>query len=177
MRKNNSRPHTTPLLSILFFFLFWVSHFTSFAQPLSGILPKYDAYLHQAAVDFQWNSMPNAVEYRVVLAADPAFTQNVFQSTPQVGTSWTSEPLTFGTWYWKVVGSDGVENTESATNKFVRFDPSQDPNLVLWLKSDAGILLDVNNKVQVWMDQSPNAYQLQQTTDAKKPTNNMITCF
>lgn len=143
-----------------------------FAQPLSGILPKYNAYVHEPAVEFQWNSMEGAIDYTVVVANDAAFTQNIVQSPPQSGNTWTSAPVGYGLWYWKVVGFDGVNYTESAINRFVRFDPSQNANLSFWLKADAGITLDAGNKVESWIDQSPNAYILNQSNGPKRPIVN-----
>jgi PKD repeat protein len=167
MTKNPTTPASTVLRFAFLLALF--SGMNALAQPLSGILPKYDAYIYQSAITFQWNSMPNAVDYTLVLANDAAFTQNVVQSPPQAGTTWTSDPLGFGTWFWKVIGDDGVQNTEGTVGKINYYLPSEDPNLVLWLKADEGILLDANSKVQSWQDLSPNNFLLQQTVDTKKP--------
>jgi len=169
MRNALTKPTITDLQ---FFFLFTVMLFCGknvLAQPLSGILPKYDAYVYQASINFQWNSMPGAVDYTVVVASDPTFTQNVIQSPPQAGTTWTSDPLAFGTWYWKVIGNDGITNTESGTHKFVRFDPSQSSNLSFWIKADAGLVLDGSGRVEGWLDLGPNNHLLTQTTATKRP--------
>jgi PKD repeat protein len=144
------------------------------AQPLSGILPKYDSYVHQPNVPFEWNAMPGAVNYNLVIASDPAFTQNVIQSPPLTVTNWTSTTLSFGTWYWKVVGSDGVTSFESGTNRFVRFDPSQIASLSFWVKADSGIGLDASNRVETWQDLSPNSFSLTQSTASKRPFVNTV---
>jgi len=169
MRKTSTLPASTilHLFFVLAVFLGWGA--AALAQPLSGILPKYEAYVYQASINFQWNSMPGAVDYTVVLASDPAFTQNVIQSPPQIGTTWSSSPLGFGTWYWKVIGNDGITNTESATHKFVRFDPSQSSNLSFWIKADAGLVLDGSGRVEGWLDLGPNNHLLTQTTATKRP--------
>jgi hypothetical protein len=110
------------------------------------------------------------VDYTVVLANDAAFTQNVVQSPPQTGTIWTSDPLAFGTWFWKVIGDDGVQNTEGTAGKVTYYLPSEDPNLVLWLKADEGIVLDASNNVQNWIDQSPAGLVFDQPNTTKRPS-------
>lgn len=168
MTKSIAGSSTTRIIAlILTAFLFIGTRLL--AQPLSGILPKYDAYVDQPIVTFEWNALPGAVDYTLVMASDAAFTQNLIQSPSQTGTSWISDPLDFGTWYWKVIGNDGTTNTEGNIGKVTYYLPSQDPNLVLWLKADQGITLDANNKVQTWQDLSSNTHILQQTTDTKKP--------
>jgi PKD repeat protein len=154
-----------------FLLLLFISCSTAgFSQPLSGVFPKFDAYEYQSTVNFQWNSMPTAIDYTVVLAQDEAFTINLTQSPAITLTSWTSGPLVYGTWFWKVLGNDGLTITESSTNKFTYFDPSQGSNLSLWLKADAGLTLDINGNVDTWTDLSPNAHQFTQTNSIKRPS-------
>ncbi len=146
------------------------------AQPLSGILPKYDAYVHQPIVTFEWNALPGAVDYTLVLASDAAFTQNLIQSPPQAGTSWTSDPLDFGTWYWKVVGNNGFSSINGPIEKLTYYLPSQESTLEFWLKADSGVGLDGNGRVESWSDQSQNSHLLTQLTSSKKPfyNNNVL---
>lgn len=149
--------------------LFLVNCVTVFAQPLSGIFPKYAANVHQAQVTFQWNAMPGAVNYTVVLATDDVFTSNVTTSSPVTGTTWTSGTLPYGIWYWKVVGNNGTTLTESGINFFNHYIPTQNSNLSFWISADAGVSLDGNGRVQSWTDQSANAYTLTQADANKRP--------
>ena len=142
--------------------------FTS-AQPLSGILPKYDAYVNQPDVTFQWNAMQSAQFYSLVLASDSLFSVNVFQYPPQTALTLTVNSLDFGKWYWKVIANNGQQNIESAINRFIRFDPSQASVLSLWVRSDAGLVLDANGRVESWLDQSQNGHVLTQATLSKRP--------
>ena len=156
---------------MLFLFGIFISSSDLNAQPLSGILPKYDANVHQTQVNFQWNSMPSAIDYTVVLAQDPNFTLNLISSPSISTTSWTSGVLPWGIWYWKVIGNDGNSNVTSAINRFNHFIPSESFNTSLWLSAGIGLSLDVNGRIQSWTDQSQNGYVLNQTDANKRPFN------
>ncbi len=149
--------------------LFLANCVTVCAQPLSGIFPKYGANVHQSQVTFQWNAMPSAVDYTVILATDDAFTANVTTSSAVTGTTWTSGILAYGIWYWKVVGNNGTSQIESGIQFFNHYIPTQNNNLSFWISADAGVSLDGSGRVQSWTDQSPNAYVLTQTDAAKRP--------
>jgi PKD repeat protein len=149
--------------------LFLVNCVTVFAQPLSGIFPKYAANVHQPQVTFQWNAMPGATDYTVVLATDDAFSTNITTSTPVTGTTWTSGTLPYGIWYWKVIGNNGTTQTTSGINFFNHYIPTQNSNLSFWVSADAGVSLDGSGRVQSWTDQSSNAFVLTQTDANKRP--------
>jgi len=149
--------------------LFLVNCVAVIAQPLSGIFPKYGANVHQPQVTFQWNAMPGATDYTVILATNDVFTANVTSSSAITGTTWTSGTLPYGIWYWKVIGNNGSTQTESGINFFNHYIPTQNSNLSFWISADAGVSLDGNGRVQSWTDQSSNAHVLTQADAAKRP--------
>jgi len=161
--------YNSTLVNIGLIVLFLVNCVTVFAQPLSGIFPKYAANVHQPQVTFQWNAMSGATDYTVVLATDDVFTSNVTISSAVTGTTWTSGTLAYGIWYWKVVGNNGTTQTESGINVFNHYIPTQNSNLSFWISADAGVSLDGSGRVQSWTDQSANAFVLTQTDAAKRP--------
>lgn len=147
-----------------------------FAQPLSGILPKNQSNLSNFNVSFQWNSSPNAVNYRVQLASNNTFSSNYSQSPLTNLTSWSSFVPTQGTYYWRVKAYTANDSTCSPTYTFTYFTPSSLNSTSLWLKADAGVTPDASNKVQQWADLSANAHVMSQNLAAKRPSvvNNSV---
>ena len=147
-----------------------------FAQPLSGILPKNQSNLSTFNVSFQWNSSPNAVNYRVQLASNNTFSSNYSQSPLTNLTSWSSFVPTQGTYYWRIKAYTANDSTCSPTYTFTYFTPSSLNSTSLWLKADAGVTPDASNKVQQWADLSANAHVMNQNLAAKRPTvvNNSV---
>lgn len=147
-----------------------------FAQPLSGISPKNQSNLNSFNVSFQWNSAPNALNYRVEFASNSTFTSNYSQSPLINITSWSSFVPTQGTYYWRVKGYTANDSTCSPTYTFTYFTPSTLNSTSLWLKADAGVTPDASNKVQQWTDLSANGYIMSQNVAAKRPTvvNNAV---
>ena len=158
--------------SMLILASFFSFFFDSFSQPLSGIFPKYDAYSETQSNYFEWNKLDNAIDYTVLLSQDPSFSIISVQSPALSITNWTSPALSYGTWYWKVQASTGFGFEESVSNKFTVYEPSNSSSLSLWLKPDAGIVLDASNKVNLWIDQSPNGFVFNQSNSIKRPVVN-----
>jgi hypothetical protein len=147
-----------------------------FAQPLSGILPKNQSNLSNFNVTFQWNSAPNAVNYKVQFASNNTFSSNYNQSPLTNLTTWSSFVPTQGTYYWRVKAYTANDSICSPTYTFTYFTPSNLNSTSLWLKADAGVTPDANNKVQQWTDLSANSYVMSQNLAAKRPTvvNNSV---
>lgn len=139
-------------------------------QPLSGILPKNQSNLSNFNVAFQWNSAPNIVNYRVQIASNMAFSSSYSQSPLTNLTTWSSFVPTPGTYYWRVKGYTANDSICSPTYTFTYFTPTNLNSTSLWLKADAGIITDANNKVQQWTDLSANSYVMNQNMAAKRPT-------
>ena len=140
------------------------------AQPLSGILPKNQSNLSNFNVSFQWNSAPNAVNYRVQFASNNTFSSNYSESPLTNLTMWSSFVPTQGTYYWRVKAYTANDSIYSPTYSFSYFTPSNLNSTSLWLKADAGVTPDANNKVQQWTDLSANGYVMSQNLAAKRPS-------
>lgn len=151
----------------------------SFAQPLSGILPKNGANIHTFTVNYQWNSAPNALNYRVMVASNNTFTSNYSESPITNLTTWNTFVATQGTYYWRIKAYTANDSILSPTYSFSYFTPGSLNATSLWLKADAGVTPDATNKVQQWADLSANGYVLSQNLAAKRPTvvNNAINGF
>ena len=146
------------------------------AQPLSGILPKNQSNLSNFNVSFQWNSAPNAVNYRVQFASNNTLSSNYSESPLTNLTMWSSFVPTQGTYYWRVKAYTANDSIYSPTYSFSYFTPSNLNSTSLWLKADAGVTPDANNKVQQWTDLSANGYVMSQNLAAKRPSvlNNSV---
>jgi hypothetical protein len=147
-----------------------------YAQPLTGILPKNQSNLSNFSVSFQWNSAPNTINYRVQFASNNTFSSNYTQSPLTNLTTWSSFVPAQGTYYWRVKAYTANDSTCSPTYTFSYFTPSTLNSTSLWLKADAGVTPDANNKVQQWTDLSANSYVMSQNLAAKRPTvvNNSV---
>lgn len=139
-----------------------------FSQPLSGILPKYGAYVDQPTVSFNWNRMEGALNYTVMIAQDPAFTVGLVQSPVLTGNNWTSTPLASGIWYWKVMATSGSGTVESGVNLFRYFRPTDLTDNSLWLAADGNHQLSGSNVLQ-WSDMSGQNINFSQSNPADQP--------
>ncbi|MFN5846292.1 MAG: hypothetical protein ACK46O_11345, partial [Flavobacteriia bacterium] len=139
----------------IFFILSLLSYVlpNTFAQPLSGILPKYNAFADQPAVIFEWNSMDLAINYTVILSQDDSFSSGLIQSPALTSTTWQSSSLASGIWFWKVVADDGIQQVESNIGKFIMFRPNDLSGNNLWLSGDGDVQLSGSNVVE-WTDMS-----------------------
>lgn len=161
----------------LFLFLIFVSVAgLSFAQPLSGILPKNQSNLDDFNVTFQWNIAPNTLNYKVMVASNNTFTNNYTESPLTNLTTWSSFVPTQGNYFWRVKSYTANDSSLSPTYTFSYFTPGILNSTSLWLKADAGITQDVNNKVQQWTDLSVNGYVMNQNLASKRPVvaNNSV---
>lgn len=140
-----------------------------FSQALSGILPKHQAYEYSLTPTFEWNEHPQATDYVIELSQDPTFASISVQSPALVTTSWTASTLSYGEWYWRVKATVGSETEISAIHSLTIFSPSQLSSVIFWINGDNGVDVDVNGNVQTLTDLSPNAYQLTQPLDVKRP--------
>lgn len=150
-------------------YISWLTVSNSIAQPLSAILPKYNSFISTENVEFLWNEKSSSISYQIFVASDPQFSSNVTQSPILFTNNWTVN-LIQGTWYWKVVSSDGTNTFESGTSRFVRYNPGQENSLSFWINADSSFVLDGANKVEQINDLSNNQYVLSQTNSTKRPT-------
>lgn len=156
---------------IRFILLLLGLHCTSllFSQALSGIVPKHQAFEYSLTPTFEWNEHPQATEYVIELSQDPTFAIITVQSPALVATSWTSTILTYGEWYWRVKATVGSETEFSSSYSLTLFSPSELSSVIFWIHGNQGVSLDVNGKVETLTDVSPNAYQLTQPNEIRRP--------
>ena len=154
----------------IFFILSLLSYVlpNTFAQPLSGILPKYNAFADQPAVIFEWNSMDLAINYTVILSQDDSFSSGLIQSPALTSTTWQSSSLASGIWFWKVVADDGIQQVESNIGKFIMFRPNDLSGNNLWLSGDGDVQLSGSNVVE-WTDMSGAGNNFGQATSSDQP--------
>ena len=91
---------------------------SSYAQPLSGILPKNQSNLNNFNVSFEWNSAPNAVNYQIQFASNNTFSSNYTQSPLTNLTTWSSFVPSQGTYYWRVKAFTANDSSCSPTYTF-----------------------------------------------------------
>jgi hypothetical protein len=139
-----------------------------FSQALSGILPKYGAYVDQPTVSFTWNRLEGALDYSVMIAQDPDFIIGLVQSPLLTSNTWTSAPLVTGNWYWKVVATSGAGTVESGVNFFRYFQPTDLTDNSLWLAADGNHQLSGSNVLQ-WSDMSGQNINFSQSATADQP--------
>ena len=140
------------------------------AQPLSAINPQNQSTIVNLNVAFQWNSAPNTINYKVTLSSNASFTANYSESPLLATTNWSNIVSNPGQYFWRVISYTANDSTVSPTYSFTNFSPANSINTSLWLKADAGILLDATNKVQQWNDLSNNGYLITQNNALKRPT-------
>lgn len=158
------------------FALLAVCFFELRAQPLSAIVPQNQSAIVNLNVSFLWNSAPNAINYKVTLATNATFTSNYTESPLVNSPSWNHIISTPGQYFWRVIAYSAIDSTLSPTYTFTNFSPANSVNTSLWLKADAGVILDASNKVQQWNDLSNNGYLISQNNATKRPTivNNVV---
>lgn len=154
---------------VLLILLFSVFSKDALSQPLSPVYPKNNAYENSLSIPFQWNDLEDALSYEVLLSQDINFLSGVITSGSITESDWTSSGLTYGMWYWKVIGTTTLGVQESNVFSLTIYSPNLNPSLALWLKSDAGIVVDGSNNVISWTDQSSNGFVLSQADVNKMP--------
>lgn len=146
------------------------------AQPLTAIIPQNHSTAINFNINFQWNPYPNAVNYKVEMATNLGFSINYSESGLLNNTAWSTFMANQGTYYWRVKAYTLNDSTLSPTYSFSYFMPSGSQYTSLWLKADAGLVLDASNKVQQWNDLSANNNLFTQNNSTKRPTvvNNAV---
>lgn len=142
------------------------------AQSLSSYTPKHGSFTSQTSVLIEWNSLATATDYTVNLSQDPTFATGVLSSPSLVITNWTTSPLSYGTWYWRISANTPSGPTESAIRSFTVYSPDQNPNLSFWIHAGVGLTIDGGGQVQSCLDNSSNNYLLAQSDSLKRPTVN-----
>jgi PKD repeat protein len=133
-----------------FLFFFNVCLIGVYAQSLTVIWPKHNEVISDRMPLMSWNGIEGIEIYQVSLAQDSTFTSGLLSYTSSNAQFQLSNNLISGTWFWKVSGAFNGQTYFSNVGKFQVFEPSDIPNLVVWLSSDSSVVLDANNRVSSW---------------------------
>lgn len=142
------------------------------AQSFTAYLPKNGTVTDNTTPHFFWNQVDGATSYQLQIATDAAFTQNLLTFNTNNEDFPLVAPLSFGDFFWRVRATTGSGNVFTQPYALSIFSPAQLPDLSLWLRPDQGVVLDGDNKVETWNDQSNNNHVLTQNTSTKRPVVN-----
>mgnify|MGYP000434844592 CR=1 FL=1 len=140
-------------------------------EPFSLYNPPHGTVTANSTINFNWNPSLHANHYLFQIATDTNFTVNslVLQTetfTPQ----YTVQNLAAGAYYWRAIALN-ICGTQVIADFFplTIFGNSFISDMQLWLKADADVLVDSNNFVSAWLDQSGNGRHMLQPTVANQP--------
>jgi hypothetical protein len=110
------------------------------APALSG--PGDDKIAFDARVKLNWASVPNAAGYWLEVAADPGFARMTFSRWGLADTSFQSDPLGIGIYYWRVAALDkfGLPGARSDVWRFRIQTDTTPPYLSIGEPTEGAIL-------------------------------------
>jgi hypothetical protein len=155
----------------LFIFLITIclNNFFIHSQSFTTINPKFNQVFSNQQPFFRWNSYPNAIQYLLEITQSPNFSSGIISnSTTSNSFNYTSF-LPYNDWYWRVKAITATDTILSNISRFSVFLPNNLSENVLWLNAESGIVLDANNKLSSWLDQSGSGFSFNQNIDSKKP--------
>src|SRR5690554_3150112 len=138
----------------------------SLNSQLSLVFPKNNYVFDQIAIEFSWNSFPDANTYELQVATDINFTTLVVHETSLTTTNTFPSGLTSNQkYYWRTKANNSIWS-EIRTFRIVDFKTW--PELEMWLNSDSVELID-GNRVAKWFDASGNGYDYIQYNAPYRP--------
>ncbi len=142
---------------------------SSFSWGIELVSPVNNFNAPSFTVNFNWNPVTSQSGYKLQIAQDAAFTTiineyNVTQTNMQV-----SFPSTATTVYWKVstIGNNGFIESNTYSLNFI--NPSQNPNLLLWLSADSNVVINPDSTISAWNNIIPNGINAIQPVSGKQP--------
>ena len=137
---------------VLFSFLFLLCYSITgiYAQSLTVIWPKHNELISDRTPLLSWNGMEGIQSYQISLSQDSTFIIGVQAFNSSSTQFQLTNNLSSGTWFWKANGVLNGQSFISNLGKFQVFEPTDIPNLVVWLSSDSTVVLDANNRVSSW---------------------------
>ena len=133
---------------LIFFACFSVT--MNHAQQMSIVWPKHNEVVSDRTPLLSWNGLEGIQSYQIILSTDSTFNTGTQQFTSSSTSYQIANNLSSGTWFWKVSGSLNGQFLASNLGKFEVFEPTDIPNLSVWLTSDSLITLDASNRVSSW---------------------------
>src|SRR5690554_6113125 len=139
----------------------------SLNSQLSLVFPKNNYVFDQIAIEFSWNSFPDANTYELQVATDIDFTALVVHETSLTNTNtFPSGLATNQKYYWRTKANN---SSWSEIRTFQIVDFKTWPELEMWLDADS-VTPIAGNKVAQWNDLSGNSNHLTQTNSGNRPT-------
>jgi PKD repeat protein len=135
----------------------------------SLVYPNNKAVLADSSINFQWNTVQNALQYELQLSLTQSFT-NIYLYTQNINNPFLNiDTLSYARQYhWRVraVTSAGPQNW-SPIRSFTHFTPADLPGLSLWLIPDSAVLS--GNKVTKWPNLVDPGISFDQPNANKQP--------
>src|SRR5690554_4442334 len=138
----------------------------SLNSQLSLVFPKNNYVFDQIAIEFSWNSFPDANTYELQVATDINFTTLVVHETSLTTTNTFPSGLTSNQkYYWRTKANNSIWS-EIRTFRIVDFKTW--PELEMWVMADS--LQPVSgNRVANWDDISGNSHSFTQNINSRQP--------
>ncbi|MDB5228485.1 MAG: hypothetical protein JWN78_2678 [Bacteroidota bacterium] len=155
---------------ILFPLLLCICMGSSCFAEISMVWPPNNFISPSFKVTFSWNAQLNFTSYRLRIAHDPGFTVIL----KDIVVNATSADVTFSnssdSVYWQVsVVSTHSYYLVSPVYKLNFINPSQNPNLLLWLSADSNVSILPDSTIDSWNNIIPNGLNAVQVTPASRP--------
>jgi PKD repeat protein len=160
------------ILRLIAYSIVMMLGFSTFAQQFTAYLPKSGTVTDNTTPHFFWNEVDGATSYQLQIATNSSFTQNLLTFTTSNLDFQLTAPLSFDDYFWRVEATTPSGNELTHIYELTIFSPAQISDLSLWLRPDLGVVLDGNNKVETWNDQSNNGFPLTQASSSKRPEVN-----
>ncbi|MEI6767241.1 MAG: PKD domain-containing protein [Bacteroidota bacterium] len=125
-----------------------------------------------STVTFVWAASTNATVYKLQIADDSLFSQNVLNFTGISGTSHSAGLAGNHSYFWRVFAYNPCNNSDSTFYRHLRiFNPSNITGLQLWLRSDT-LVSPAGGPVASWGDSKggSNPHNALQGLATKRPT-------
>lgn len=131
--------------------------------------PNNGININSNSIRFSWNNHLQTSSIEVSYLND--FSNVAFRSPKTTNNFYTfSSFLSDTTLYWRVWTYNACnDSTSSPIYYFKNYNCGSVDSLSLWLKSDSGIVKDINNNVSEWHDISGNNLNFSQIDDNLKP--------
>src|SRR5690554_2084407 len=138
----------------------------SLNSQLSLVFPKNNYVFDQIAIEFSWNSFPDANTYELQVATDIDFTTLVIHETSLTTTNTFPSGLTSNQKYYWRTKANNSSWSEVRTFRIVDFKTW--PELEMWLNADSIVPIS-GNRVNIWNDLSTQANHFQQNNSINQP--------
>ncbi|MBP8042486.1 MAG: PKD domain-containing protein, partial [Bacteroidales bacterium] len=146
-----------------------VVSFSALPAVPQSLSPANSAIVSDTGINFSWAPSQNSVRYKIIIASDAAFSNLLADSIVYSPGFYWAFSAANQAYYWKVIAynicSDSVVTPIHA---FEIFYPGLISGLSLWLKADAGPLLNGSNVFQ-WNDYSGNSNNAVQSIVVSQP--------